>query len=185
MGAGSGTEEGGLRNQAFAPSSSLLRLRNPCIPSLFPSHSHQGPGPRYRLEPKAHLELTRSRAKRLPLAAPSAHIQHVSFESRRAPLQWPTTAWPQSTPQAVLPRTTFEPRNPEARNHWFQQERDLQGSGLETELRSKTGEPAPLTQPLGLVLSTPEVLRAETDPDVEYLSSFWRHGIPRSLPSQA
>ena len=66
MGAGSGTEEGGLRNQAFTPSSSLLRLRNPCIPSLFPSHSHQGPGPRYRLEPKAHLELTRTRLNVFP-----------------------------------------------------------------------------------------------------------------------
>ena len=50
--------------------------------------------------------------------------------------------------QAVSPApAASEPRNREGRNHWFQQERDLQRSSCETELRIQPWDLLPLPKP--------------------------------------
>lgn len=81
-------------------------------------------------------------------------------------------------PQAVRPHPAFEPRNPEARNHWFQQERDLQKSNRQTEHGSQPCDLLPSPSAHGIALRHLDCSEPR-DPDVGSLFSFQRCRRPR------
>lgn len=151
MGAGSGAREGLCETRPELPCPYSWRLRNRCIPP--PSPSPLPPGAwacqPVRAEGSPEADQNVAKCRLFPRGPPPPTNNTSPLSPQSPPINGQRLPGLKAPPQAVRPHPAFEPRDPEARNHWFQQERDLQKSNRETEHGSQPCDllPSPSESP--------------------------------------